>query len=433
MELKQRIIKVRHHQCIRTFFNRISLLILGSFILTTSTLVQAGSLRIDSWRIDDQTLWNTRILPVFHAAHPDIHVTFVGVNPTQYDSTLNANLSNKTAGDLITCRPFASSLRLFQNGHLVDLTNKINLKAYRSITKVAWSTQNSKSTYCLPIAAVTNGFFYDKKIFEELKLNIPESEEQLLTILSSIKRHSKYTPIALGTEDQWESAQVALASIGPNEWKGEIGRRALINQKVRVTDQQFVRAWEKLAQLKPYLAPNHQSMNYDEARNLFTSGRAATFLSGSWNAAYLENIDPNRFGVFRYPASVVGGQCFITHHMDMGIGINAASTNQEDAIVFLQWLTTKEFSEAFANATSGFIPLSSHAITINSPLANDIYQWRKECKSTIRINSQYLDNGPQPLENLLWEVSAGVINHTLTPREATNIIHKNLEQWFYKN
>lgn len=432
MELKRRLITEYLYQCIRDFLNRISMLILGLLFSMTPPFAQAGSLRIDSWRTDDQILWNTRILPIFHAAHPNIHVTFVGVSPTQYDETLNKNLLNKTAGDLITCRSFALSEQLFRNGHLVDITNDVNLKAYRSITKVAWSTQDGKSTYCLPIAAVTSGFFYNKKIFEELKLDVPQSVEQLHTLLETIKNSNKFTPIAFGTEDQWESAQVALASIGPNEWKGEIGRRNLITQTAKVTDQHFVRAWEKLAQLKPYLAPQYQSLNYDEARKLFTDGKAATFLSGSWNAVYLENIDPQKFGVFKYPASKPGGECFITHHMDMGIGINTASTNQEDAIVFMQWLTTKEFAEAFANAISGFIPLSSHAVDIHSPLANDIYQWRKECKSTIRFNSQYLNNGPQPLEHLLWEVSAGVINHTLSPTEAANIIHKNLEQWFYK-
>jgi len=432
MEPKQRQFRKRAFHCLRIFFKKISLLISSLLIASTSTLVQAGSLRIDSWRVDDQTLWNTRILPIFHAAHPNINVTFTAVNPTQYDAALNENLINKSAGDLITCRPFAPSRRLFQMGHLIDLTNQLNLRAFRAITKVAWSTEDTKSTYCLPLAAVTNGFFYDKRVFEELNLDIPESEEQLTILFESIKRHGKYTPIAFGTEEQWESAQVALASIGPNEWKGELGRRALITKKARFTDQQFVRAWEKLARLKPYLPLQHQSMNYDEARQLFITGKAATFLSGSWNAAYLENIDPNRFGVFKYPPIKAGGECFITHHMDMGIAINSASTNKKDALVFMKWLTTKEFAEAFANSISGFIPLSSHAVTINSSLANDIYQWRRECKSTIRINSQHLDNGPQPLENLLWEVSAGVINHTLSPTEATKIIDTNLDQWFYK-
>lgn len=400
-------------------------------ITVASTLAYAGNLRIDSWRTDDQALWNEHILPVFHASHPNIKVSFVAVNPIHYDTVLNERLLDKTAGDLIACRPFAPSLKLFKNGDFVDLTQRINLKAFRTITKVAWTTPDGNSTYCLPLASVTNGFFYNKQIFEELNLRVPETEEQLLKVLESLLGSKKYIPIAFGTEDRWESAQVALASVGPNEWKGEIGRRALIEQTIKFTDAPFVRAFEKLVQLKPYLSPDHANLNYDQARNLFTTGKAATYLSGSWGAAYLERLDPDKYGVFKYPAKKINDDCYVTNHMDMGIGINTASNNQSDALIFMKWLSTKEFAEAFANAISGFMPLSSHAILIQSPLANEIYQWRKECKSTIRINSQYLDDGPQPIEQLLWEVSASVINHTMTPIEATRVINQSLDRWFY--
>lgn len=421
-------IKTNDNKYLQFFF----ILAVSISLTFASTLASAGNLRIDSWRTDDQEIWNTRILPIFHAAHPNIKVTFSGINPVHYDAELKEKLLDKTAGDLIACRPFAPSLALFKNGHLVDLSQKINLKAFRTITKVAWSTSDGNSTYCLPLASVTNGFFYNKEIFEELNISAPETEEQLFKALENVVRSKKYVPIALGTEDRWESAQVALASIGPNEWKGEIGRKDLITKKINFTNPQFVRAFEKLAQLKPYLSPNHASLSYDQARNLFTEGKAATYLSGSWNAAHIERLDSNKYGVFKYPTKNINDDCYVTNHMDMGIGINAASKNQTDALVFLKWLTTKEFAEAFANAVSGFMPLSSHAILIQSPLANDIYQWRKECKSTIRINSQYLDDGPQPIEQLLWEVSAGVINHTLTPTEATREINQSLERWFYK-
>lgn len=406
---------------------------LGIVLAIFVTIVNAGNLRIDSWRLDDQELWNTKILPVFHATHPNIKVTFVGINPLHYDSTISTKLNDQTAGDLIACRPFAPSLKLFNDGMLIDISEKINLRSFRSITKVAWSTVDGKSTYCLPLASVTNGFFYNKKIFEELKLSPPETEDQLFSVLDAILRSGKYVPIALGTEDQWESAQVALASIGPNEWKGEIGRQNLINKKINFTDQQFISAFEKLSKIKHYLSPNHASMNYEQAKNLFSKGNAAIYLSGSWEASYLESIDSDRFGVFKYPSKKINDDCYITNHMDMGIGINANSKNKEDAIVFLRWLTTKEFSEAFANAVSGFMPLSSHAVLIQSPLASEIYQWRKECKSTIRINTQYLDDGPQPLEQLLWKVSAGVINQTLSPTDAAYEIHQSLNKWFYKN
>lgn len=401
-------------------------------IAMSTCVAHAGNLRIDSWRLDDQQLWNTKILPVFHATNPNIKVTFSGINPLHYDAVLRENINNKTAGDLIACRPFAQSLNYYNEGKLVDLSEKINLRSFRSITKVAWSTEDGKSTFCLPIASVTSGFFYNKKIFQELDLEVPETEDQFFKTLDSILKSEKYTPIAFGTEDRWESTQVALASIGPNEWKGEAGRKNLITKKIKFTDPQFVSAFEKLAKLKPYLSPKHASMNYEQARNLFTDGLAAMFLSGSWNASYIENIDPDLFGVFKYPTKKINDDCYITNHMDMGIGINADSPNIKDAVVFMKWLTTKEFSEAFANAISGFMPLSSHAVLIQSPLASDIYQWRRECRSTIRINSQYLDNGPQPLEQLLWEVSAGVINHTLSPADATREIHQSLQQWFYK-
>ena len=406
-------------------------MVLGIFFATSSMISHAGNLRIDSWRSDDQLLWNTKILPIFHASHPNIKVSFVGINPTHYDSVLKENLYAKSAGDLIACRPFAPSHRLFEEGNLLNLSDKLNLRAFRAITKVAWSTADGKSTYCLPLASVSNGFFYNKKIFNEFNLSVPETEEQLFKTLETIKNSNKYVPIAFGTEERWESAQVALASVGPNQWKGETGRQALIGKKIKFTDPQFIQAFKKLAQLKPYLAPNHASINYEQARMLFTKGKAALYLSGSWNASYLENIDPENFGVFKYPTKNMNDECYVTNHMDMGIGINTASTNQADALVFLKWLTTKEFSEAFANAISGFMPLSSHAVLIESPLASSIYQWRKECKSTIRINSQYLDNGPQPLEQILWEVSAGVINQTHTPLDATTEIHKSLERWFY--
>ena len=52
---------------------------------------------------------------------------------------------------------------------------------------------------------------------------------------------------------------------------------------------------------------------------------------------------------------------------------------------------------------------------INDPLAATMVGWRKDCKSTIRNSYQILSRGTPNLENELWNVSAQVINGTLTP------------------
>src|SRR5271165_6603578 len=76
--------------------------------------VQAGSLKIESWRNDDADIWNSKIIPAFNKHYPDIKVEFSPSAPTDYDAALNARLDGGTAGDIITCRPFDRSLALFK-------------------------------------------------------------------------------------------------------------------------------------------------------------------------------------------------------------------------------------------------------------------------------------------------------------------------------
>ena len=54
-------------------------------------------------------------------------------------------------------------------------------------------------------------------------------------------------------------------------------------------------------------------------------------------------------------------------------------------------------------------------MTIKDDLAATMVGWRKDCKSTIRNSYQILNRGTPNLENELWNVSAQVINGTLTP------------------
>ena len=392
----------------------------------------AGNLVIESWRTDDIELWNKKILPAFNKEHPDIHVTFKPTNNVLYDETINQKLRNKTAGDLITCRPFDPALELFSAGYLLELSDKVNLKSFRNIAKAAWSSDDGAAIFCLPLAVVGHGFFYNKNIFEALKISPPETEAELFKALEKIKKSGKTTPIAFGTKEKWESAQIMLSAVGPNQWKGEQGRLAILKGNLRFTDTVFVETWKSMARLSPYLAKNRDQLTYDQARTMFIKDQAAIFPSGSWDINYLEKMDPNKFGVFKYPVKNKGDECYVTNHLDIGIGINSASKNQKDAQTFLNWLSGKDFSDLFANTLTGFYPLSSFPMNIQSDMANEMHRWRKACKSTIRVNSQFLNRGPESLEALLWDVSSQVLNQKIKPEAAAQRVQKSLDTWFYK-
>jgi raffinose/stachyose/melibiose transport system substrate-binding protein len=56
--------------------------------------------------------------------------------------------------------------------------------------------------------------------------------------------------------------------------------------------------------------------------------------------------------------------------------------------------------------------------------------WRKNCDTTIRINSQFLNQAWPGLEQELWRLSAQVMRHEISPEEAAKQISNGVEKWF---
>lgn len=398
--------------------------------LTCAGLAQAGTLTIESWRVDDKSLWEDVLLPAFAKSHPGITVKFAPTTPPEYNSALNARLAAGSAGDLITCRPFDVSLDLYKRGFLDNLNGNQALKSFPDSAKVAWQTDDGKDTYCVPMASVIHGFFYNKKVFADLGLTPPVTESEFFNVLEKIKSAGKVAPLAFGTADQWETSQIVFTSIGPNRWKGEDGRKGLLTGRMKFTDPEFVGAWEVMAKWAKYLPSGYQAQTYGDSQNLFGSGRAAIYPAGSWDIAYFEQNSKVNFGAFRPPVQKAGDTCYISDHTDLAMGINSKSKNKHDAQVFLQWLASKEFADLYTNKVTGFFSLSNHAIDVKNPVAKEMIGWRNQCKSTIRLNAQIMNRGTPSMENELWNVGSQVVNQKMLPKEAAAQVQGGFAKWY---
>ncbi|MGW9479875.1 ABC transporter substrate-binding protein [Saccharomonospora azurea] len=388
------------------------------------------TLVLESWRNDDLAIWEDVILPAFHEQHPNIRVTFQPTSPDEYDAALDAKLSGGTAGDLITCRPFDVALRLHEEGHLESLTDLKGLDAYSDIARAAWSTDDGSETFCVPMASVIHGFLYNTEIFDELGLTPPTTEEEFHDVLDAIAADGSYAPLVMGTADQWEAATMGLQNIGPNYWHGETGRQGLIEGTQRFDDDQYVAAFTELASWAEYLPDGYESITYPDAQNLFTLGRGAIYPTGSWEIALFNEQTDFEMAAFPPPLPEGRDTCHISDHTDLGIGMNAATDHPEEARTFLEWTTTPEFAELYANALPGFFPMSEHDVTVEDPLAQEFLSWREECESTIRNSYQILSRGEPNLENQLWDLSAQLLNGTVEPREAADRVQTGLERWY---
>lgn len=408
---------------------RTFVLALAALALVGAGFAQRTTLTIESWRNDDLGIWQNTVIPAFNAHYPDIQVVFSPTAPAEYNAILNSRLEAGSAGDLITCRPFDLSLDQFERGHLASLNDLPGMEFFSDVAKSAWSTDDGSDVFCVPMASVIHGFMYNTEIFEELGLAEPRTYEEFLALLQTIKDAGQ-TPLVMGTIDQWEAATMGYQNIGPNYWRGEEGRLGLIEGTIGYDEGGFLEAFEALAQWRPFLPGGYQAMSYPDAQNFFTLGLGAIFPAGSWEIGVFRPMVDFEMGAFKPPVPDGQGICYISDHTDIALGVNAASPNREAAMLFLEWMTTQEFAELYGNALPGFFPLADHPVTLDDPLAQTFIDWRNECQSTIRSSYQILSRGEPNNETELWNISAQVLNGTLTPEQAAAAIQRGLENWY---
>ncbi|MBD9446136.1 MULTISPECIES: ABC transporter substrate-binding protein [unclassified Rhizobium] len=410
---------------------------LRGFLLASSLLTSVGfahaadvTLTVESWRNDDLQIWQEKIIPAFEAKNPGIKIVFSPTAPTEYNASLNAKLDAGSAGDIITCRPFDPSLGIFDKKQLADLTSLPGMENFSPVAKAAWTTDDGKSTFCVPMASVIHGFIYNKDAFDKLGISVPKTEEEFFAALDKIKADGTYIPLAMGTKDLWEAATMGYQNVGPNYWKGEDGRLALISGKQKLTDPEWVQPFEQIAKWKPYLGDGFEAQTYSDSQNLFTLGRAAIYPAGSWEISLFNSQAQFKMGAFPPPVPKAGDQGYISDHPDIAVGLNAKSTHAEEAKKFLTWVASPEFAEIYANSLPGFFSLNSTPVKMADPLAQEFVSWRGPFKSTIRSTYQILSRGTPNLENETWVASANVVNGTVTPADAAKKLQDGLDSWF---
>ena len=398
-------------------------------LLLSSSLAQT-TIRIEGWQDGqiDIDQWNT-IIGEFNKEFPDINVLYEPTSFNLYDEVLANKLAQGSAGDIIACRPFNISLTLYNQGYLLPLNDLTGLTNYGDFALSGWRTDDAAVTYCLPLASVMHGFIYNKVIFEELGLQVPNTYEAFLELLETVQQDGRYYPLLLGADSLPVLSETVFNPVGVNFWNGEAGRGALINGNQSYTDETFVNAFRAIESLKPYLLDGFESVSETQVWPLFMGGFGAIAPMGSWSLSWVPENTPFEVGVFA-PPPPAGQECYISDHIDIGMGINANSPNVEAARTFLQWLSGETFAQLYAEAYPGFFPLAQHDFTISDPLANTLANWRNECDSSIRLTSQILRRGEPDNEQVLREALQLLLLGTITPEEAASRVQESLASWY---
>ncbi len=389
---------------------------------------ETTKLVLGSWRTEDIAMWEDEILPAFHEANPTIDVEFAATDTNDYNAAIQSQVEGGNAPDLITCRPFDVNRAWIEDGYFDNLTGLEALDSFTPTALGAW-TGADDAPYCVPVASVLAGFYYNKAIFDELGLEVPTTQAEFIDVLQAVKDSGKYTPLALGSADGWQLAYNVLYSMGPNYWKGEDGRLGLIDGTQKLTDPDFVAAFQAVDDLKPFLPSGFEAITYDDMGQLFNLGQAAIIPDGSWNINQLTSTGLD-VGVFGAPVAEAGDQRYQQEMPDMAIGLNAASENKEAAKTFLNWLTSDEFLTLFVNKLPGFFAMTTDAPSYDNPLAQEFSDLKTDALLTPRLALDRLSAGTPPLDDEIWVALQQMYAGTLTPETATAELQAGLDSWY---
>lgn len=389
---------------------------------------ESVKLVLGTWRTEDALMWEEEIIPAFEKAHPGITVEYAPVDTNDYNAAIQSQIEGGTGPDVIMCRPFDVNRAWIDKGYLDPVSKLDAISGFDQTALAAWQGDDGED-YCVPVASVLAGFFYNKAIFDELGLEVPTTQAEFISVLEAIKADGTYEPLALGSADGWQLAYNMLYNVGPTYWKGEEGRLGLIDGTKKLTDPDFVEGFTVFDTFKNYLPKGFESISYEDMTQLFSLGRAAILPDGSWQISQVESTGLD-IGVFGAPAAKAGGQRYQQEMADMAFGLNAAGKNKEAATEFLNWIGSSEFQQLYVNKLPGFFSMGSTPVKYDDPLAQEFANLKEGAELTSRLALDRLSAGQPPLDDEIWRVAQLMYNSGMSAEEATAELQAGLESWY---
>ncbi len=270
---------------------------------------------------------------------------------------------------------------------------------------------------------VTNVVWYDVDVFDELGISVPETWDDYIAANQTML-DAGYQPLVEGNKDQWPVG--SIASHITSRMIGEEEYSAVIDGEAPLNSPEMVAAFEKIAELAPYVNPSINALADDEAMTQFFLQRAVTHQIGSWLMAdAVENADGLNFDYFNLPAFPEGkGAQDSVLGVSTGFMVNAQSAHIEETLEFLALVASEEGTKLWAE--SGLVPLANNAFegVDADPRTVSLAAMLSNAGSLVVPADNYAD---LELAALFYGAAASVIGGTATAQEALDTAQARID------
>ncbi|RTE04308.1 ABC transporter substrate-binding protein [Paenibacillus whitsoniae] len=227
--------------------------------------------------------------------------------------------------------------------------------------------------------------YYNKDILDQLGVSAPKTYDDLKNIAKSIKdKKLDILPVAVNAKDGWTLDEIVWTIAGQ---QSSIYNKFHYNSGGKLDSPEYTQAlasFKKLFDDGIFSKKDIFDLDYDRSKTLFTTGKAALFIQGTWEANMISEkvrqdnkININDVGIAPIPSIEPNGKPSIRSFIDMGLGIVKTSKHPKEAAQLIQYLTTGEGNDALNNQflfTSNKVDAKIDQSLLTSPTAKESYQ-----------------------------------------------------------
>jgi|GEM_PF-6810168 len=388
------------------------------------------TITMTTWHAEENfvNLWNA-LISVFNETYPDITVEYDPASFEVYDDVTFSNLELGTAHDIVYLRPFDLGRQVYEAGFLHELTvdEMPNLANFPEANTGPFSSNGV--IYGSPDRGYSQGVYYNKDMFNEYDLEVPETWDEFIDVLDALKNNGKI-PSSLGGGTGAYLDQIYYNTVGVNLWKGEEGKAKVISGEMRFTDDPFVKAFEAFEELMPYFNEDFVGADAFAAFDYFEFGEAGTIIDGTWNnGRRLENSD-FEVGYFTVPPQNAGDEIYNVFINGGALGINKNSENIEAALVFLNWLATIEAYQARMDVGFADIPILAADYDTENDLLAEVVTVVGESTISACVHRDRLGAQDPSAATLMREALLNLLSGDFTAEEAAKHIDDGLAKWY---
>ncbi len=246
----------------------------------------------------------------YTAEHPQYRVNVVPTANDSYKQKLTIAMASDKIPDIFPSWSGGPMIEYVNSGLIADLTDQMNKKnSYKNRFLDAAIDQASYQgrIYGVPVENVAvSGVFYNKKLFDQYKIVIPQTVEELEAIAEKFVAIGIF-PFALANKTQWPGSMYYMNLA--TRYGGLEPFREAVSGEGSFEAPAFVYAGEKIQEWveKGYFNLGFNGLDEDsgQTRQLLYTGQAAMTMMGSWYVSIIKDENPEFFqnlGVFKFPS-----------------------------------------------------------------------------------------------------------------------------------